>query len=42
MRGTYTVLVRKLEAMRLLGRYRRRWKDNIEMNIKEIWCEEVD
>jgi len=25
-----------------LGRSRRRWKDNIRMDLMEIWCEVVD
>jgi hypothetical protein len=37
-RGVYRVLVGKLEGKRPLGRPRRRWKDNIEMDLKEVGC----
>jgi hypothetical protein len=39
-RGVYRVLVRKSEGRRLLGRPRRRWEDNIRMNLREVgfWC----
>jgi hypothetical protein len=30
-RGTYKVLVGKLEGSRLLGRHRHSWEDNIKM-----------
>ena len=33
--GVYRVLVGKPEGKRLLGRPRRRWKDNIKMNLQE-------
>jgi hypothetical protein len=36
------VLVGKFEWKRPLGRRRRRWKDNIQMDIKEIQQEGVD
>jgi hypothetical protein len=32
----------KPERNRLLGRSRRRWEDNIKMNVKGMWCEVVD
>jgi hypothetical protein len=35
-RGIYRVLVGRPERKRSLGRYRRRWEDNIKMDIKEI------
>jgi hypothetical protein len=35
-RGVYRVLVRKPEGKRPLGRTRRRWKDNIKMDIEEV------
>jgi hypothetical protein len=35
-RGVYSVLVRRSEGKRPLGRPRRRWRDNIEMDIREI------
>jgi len=41
--GTYRVLVgKKSEGKRLLGRPRRRWEDDIEMDIKEIRLGAVD
>jgi hypothetical protein len=35
-RNTYKILVGKPEGKRLLGRPRRRWVDNIEMDLREI------
>ena len=35
-RGVYKVLVRKPEGRRPLGRPRRRWEDNIKMDIQEV------
>jgi hypothetical protein len=35
-RGVYRVLVGKPEGKRLLGRPRRRWEDNIKMDLREI------
>jgi hypothetical protein len=35
-RSTYRVLVGKPDGKRPLGRPRRRWEDNIEMDIREI------
>jgi hypothetical protein len=35
-RGVYRVLVGKLEGKRPLGRPRRRWKDNIETDLREM------
>jgi len=35
-RGVYRVLVRKPEGKRPLGRPRRRWEDNIKMEIQEM------
>jgi hypothetical protein len=32
----YTILVRKPEGKRPLGRPRHRWKDNIKMDLREI------
>ena len=37
-RGVYRVLVGKLEAKRPLGRPRRRWEDNIKMDLQEVGC----
>ena len=35
-RGTYKVLVGKPEGKRPLGRSRRRWVDNIRMDLQEV------
>ena len=35
-RGEYKVLVGKLEGKRTLGRPRRRWVDNIRMDLQEL------
>ena len=36
MRGVYRVLVGKREERRSLGKPRRRWEDNIKMDLKRI------
>ena len=36
------VLVWKLEGKRPLGRPRRRWEDNIKMDIEEVGCGGMD
>jgi hypothetical protein len=41
-RGVYRVLVRKPEGKRPLGRPRRRWEDNIRMDLKEVECGGMD
>jgi hypothetical protein len=35
-RRVYSVLVGRLEGKRPLGRRRRRWEDNIKMDLREI------
>jgi hypothetical protein len=35
-RGVHRVLVGKPEGKRPLGRPRRRWEDNIKMDLKEV------
>ena len=35
-RGVHTVLVGKLKGKRTLGRPRRRWEDNIKMDLQEV------
>jgi hypothetical protein len=35
-RGVYRVLIGKPEVKRPLGRPRRRWKENIKMDLREI------
>jgi hypothetical protein len=42
MRGVYRVVVRKHEEKRPLGRPRRRWNDNIKMNLQEVKCWGMD
>jgi len=37
-RGVYRVLVGKPEGRRPLGRPRRRWVDNISMDLQEVGC----
>ena len=37
-RGVYRVLVGKPEEKRPLGRPRRRWGDNIKMDLQEVGC----
>jgi hypothetical protein len=41
-RGAYRVLVGKPEGMRTFGRPRRRWEDNIRMDLQEVGCGGVD
>jgi hypothetical protein len=35
-RGVYRILAGRLEAKRPLGRPRRRWEDNIKLDLREI------
>ena len=41
-RGVYRVLVEKPEENRTLGRPRRRWEDNIKMDLQEVGCGGMD
>ena len=41
-RGVYRVLVGKLEGKRPLGIPRRRWVDNIRMDLQEVGCGYMD
>jgi hypothetical protein len=41
-RGMYRVLVGKPEGKRPLGRPKRRWGDNIRMELKEVGCGVMD
>jgi len=41
-RGVYRVLVGKPEGNRPLGRPRRRWVDNIKMDLQEVGCGYMD
>jgi len=38
----YRLLVGKPEGRRPLGRPRRRWEDNIRMDLREVGCGRVD
>jgi hypothetical protein len=42
VRGAYNILVGTPEGRRPLGRRRRRWEDNIKMNLREIGFGDVD
>jgi len=41
-RGLYRALVGKPERKRPLGRPRRRWDDNIKMDLQEVGCGDMD
>jgi hypothetical protein len=41
-RGAYRVLVGKLEGKRQLGRPKRRWEDNMKMDLQEAVCGGMD
>jgi hypothetical protein len=41
-RNAYRIWVGKPEEKRPLGRPRRRWKDNIKMDLREIGCGGMD
>jgi len=41
-RGVFRVLVGKPEGKRPLGRPRRRWVDNIRMDLQEVGCGHMD
>ena len=41
-REDYTEFVGKPEGKRSLGRLRRRWEDNIKMDLQEMGCEGLD
>jgi len=41
-RSVYRVLVGKPEGKRPLGRLRRRWKDNIKMDLRKVKCGGMD
>ena len=40
--GVHRVLVGKPEGKRPLGRLRRRWEDNIKVDLQEVGCEDMD
>jgi hypothetical protein len=37
-RDVYRVMVKNTEGKRLLGRPRRRWENNIKMDLQEVGC----
>jgi hypothetical protein len=41
-RNAYRILVDMQEGKRPLGRPRRRWMDNIKMDLREIGCSGLD
>jgi len=41
-RGVHRVLVGKSEGKRLLGRPRRKWKDDIKMDLQAVGCGGMD
>ena len=41
-RELYRILVGKPEGKRPMGRPRRRWVDNIRMDLQEVECEYMD
>jgi hypothetical protein len=42
MRNAYTILIRKPDWKRPIGRLRRRWEDNIKMDLRETEREDGD
>jgi len=41
-RGLHRILVGKPEGKRPLGRPKRRWEDNIKMDLQEVGCGYMD
>jgi hypothetical protein len=41
-RGVYRVLVEKPEEKKPMGRPRRRWEDNLKMDLQEVGCGGTD
>jgi len=41
-RSVYRLLVGKPEGRKPLGRLRRRWEDNIKINLQEVGCGGMD
>jgi hypothetical protein len=41
-RGVYRALVGNPEGKRQLGKPRRRWEDNIKIDIQEVGCGDMD
>jgi hypothetical protein len=42
MQGVHTFCETELEGKKPLGRYRRRWEGNIEINSREAKCDGVE
>jgi hypothetical protein len=42
VRGAYNILVGRPEGRRPLRKPRRRWEDNIKIDLREIWFGDVD
>jgi hypothetical protein len=42
VRGAYNILVERPEGSRPLGKPRRRWVDNIKIDLREIGLDDVD
>jgi hypothetical protein len=42
MRNAYGIMVGKSEGKRPLGRPRRKWEDNIKMDLREVASEGMD
>jgi hypothetical protein len=42
VRGAYNILVGRPEGRRPLGKPRRRWENNIKMDLRKIGFEDVD
>jgi hypothetical protein len=42
VRSEYNILVGRPEGRRPLGRHRRRWEDNIKMDLREIGFGDID
>ena len=41
-RGVYRVSLGKPEGKRPMGRFGRRWEDNIKMDLQEVGCGDMD
>jgi hypothetical protein len=42
IRNAHKIVMESLEGKRPLGRPRCRWEDNIDMDVNETGCEDVD
>jgi len=42
MRNAYSILIGKHKRKRPLGRSRRRWKDNVQICLRETGCEGLE